>query len=562
MKLLSLVLFFSLNFLHAQVVNLADLGENITNLAPKMAILKDCKHDFTYESLQKDEKNYVQNTKEYLYFHFSDVAYCFQFSLDANDADDLWYTLEVKSPWIDRVELYKIQDEELQSLGVSGDHVLKKDRASFHRNIVFHFKVQKGVQKYYLYVQSKDALQLPIYLSRNDIFHKQEIDISLIFGVAFGIFIFMALFNLTNLIMLRDKLYGLYLLYILFFIMMTVSVRGFGLHYLWTDSITLNEIAYNFFMMGYLGFMLLFTREFLLSRIYTPTWDKILLYGGYSYLSFALLTFVIPYPLAMEIGVYSATIIPFIVVVPSVLMLRTDFVLAKFYFAAWLPNTVLYIIWSLSFFGVVADNYFTHYANILGIIIELGIFSLGMAYRFELILKQKNNLEEKIEIDVLCGIKNRYSFDIYSSRIMQEQNEDANSIYFAIMDIDNFKLYNDLYGHPAGDKVLRDISQLLDFELKRQCDEIFRIGGEEFGLFICANNSTHAIKKVEELRECIASKNIEHKKQESGIVTASFGLVLCESSTDVSFEELYKEADLALYRAKENGRNRVEYNSI
>lgn len=152
--------------------------------------------------------------------------------------------------------------------------------------------------------------------------------------------------------------------------------------------------------------------------------------------------------------------------------------------------------------------------------------------------------------DQLTGIYNRhYLVDEGKARFSRalRHHEEMSAV---IIDIDYFKAINDTFGHLAGDIVLREIAQLLE-KNKRKEDLVARFGGEEFVLIMDQCSAEHARIKAEELREKIEGSSIDGMK-----VTASFGIAEKNEKSD-SFEKILKQADEALYKAKENGRNQV-----
>jgi two-component system, cell cycle response regulator len=128
--------------------------------------------------------------------------------------------------------------------------------------------------------------------------------------------------------------------------------------------------------------------------------------------------------------------------------------------------------------------------------------------------------------------------------------------YCAIMcDVDHFKLYNDTYGHLAGDTVLESVSGTLIKGL-RDGDNGYRFGGEEFLLILEATSFRSGCQSAERYRNAIEDLNIPHAASVKRIVTVSLGVALWRRG-DVTLNAWLKAADTALYRAKSLGRNRV-----
>lgn len=126
-----------------------------------------------------------------------------------------------------------------------------------------------------------------------------------------------------------------------------------------------------------------------------------------------------------------------------------------------------------------------------------------------------------------------------------------------IIDIDYFKQYNDNYGHLKGDEVLKDVAQTLKLNL-RKCDYVFRIGGEEFAILISINK--HNVSKIiaNKLKEAIYNLNITHEFSFYKRLTISIGVKQVNKKPLLKNKiEIFNDADKALYKAKQNGRNRV-----
>ncbi|MDD2906632.1 MAG: diguanylate cyclase [Sulfurimonas sp.] len=171
----------------------------------------------------------------------------------------------------------------------------------------------------------------------------------------------------------------------------------------------------------------------------------------------------------------------------------------------------------------------------------------------------EKKLEEMSITDALTSLYNRRYFNEMLPRLINSAKRDNTTICFAILDIDYFKQYNDTYGHIGGDEVLKRISQVLRDSMQRADDYSFRLGGEEFGILFKGVDATTAQRFINEIREKIESLHLEHKTSSvCPYLTASLGLVVKDAQQVQKCEDLYREADELLYKAKAGGRNRVE----
>lgn len=169
------------------------------------------------------------------------------------------------------------------------------------------------------------------------------------------------------------------------------------------------------------------------------------------------------------------------------------------------------------------------------------------------------NLQEMATIDGLTGVFNRVYFH---QKFVEEYNAAKTLGYdltLVILDIDKFKKFNDTYGHLFGDVVLKSVAQTVKSNL-RSTDTIARFGGEEFVIIFPRTTASEAYERVEDLRKKIAN-NVIKDNLISASVTASFGI---SSFPDISANqiELIKDADNALYKAKQSGRNCVKIAAI
>ena len=155
--------------------------------------------------------------------------------------------------------------------------------------------------------------------------------------------------------------------------------------------------------------------------------------------------------------------------------------------------------------------------------------------------------------DELTQIANRRSFVASVQAEITRCSRQHCAMAFFLLDIDHFKNVNDTYGHQAGDEVLRQVARLVKTTL-REYDIFGRIGGEEFGIFLAQTSRDTAIEVAERLRQQIADEKLHIDGRELRI-TLSVGIALARDNAN--FEQLYADADAALYQAKHSGRNRV-----
>ncbi len=162
--------------------------------------------------------------------------------------------------------------------------------------------------------------------------------------------------------------------------------------------------------------------------------------------------------------------------------------------------------------------------------------------------------------DSLTGVANRRQFDQILRREWSRGARSASPISLLMCDVDHFKQYNDLYGHPAGDACLREIGRLLKDCARRPADLAARYGGEEFALILPDTDSEGAGRVARLLGQQLEALALRHEGSDHGRVTLSIGVASSLPRRDAgSTEDLVAAADRALYRAKHAGRNQVQF---
>jgi diguanylate cyclase (GGDEF)-like protein len=161
-------------------------------------------------------------------------------------------------------------------------------------------------------------------------------------------------------------------------------------------------------------------------------------------------------------------------------------------------------------------------------------------------------------LDGLTGIANRRSFDERFAQEWSRAVRHRKPIALAMIDLDNFKQFNDLYGHLAGDRCLCAVADALSRQVQRPEDLVARFGGEEFALLLPHTSAEGALRVVERIRAAIFDLGIEHLGNGWNFVTVSIGFSALTPTTGDGQSRLIQLADAALYQAKSGGRNRVE----
>jgi len=263
---------------------------------------------------------------------------------------------------------------------------------------------------------------------------------------------------------------------------------------------------------------------------------------------------------------------------------------ARFFATAWLIYLLFIGDFLLDITGLKQPDLVSRHALEIGSLLELVLLSLAFADRInsekELRLAaQKAKLDMQFELnqeldqlvhartqqleatnlrlreisitDGLTGVHNRRHFSAVFDQEYRTAYRDRQCIAVLMIDVDHFKSLNDQYGHQAGDVCLTQVAEIIKNSVRRPADVIARYGGEEFIAVLPRTRLTEACRIAEAIRNNVANAVIVH----NGItvkVTVSIGVAVATPATEDGGENLIKQADEQLYRAKSQGRNRVQ----
>lgn len=169
----------------------------------------------------------------------------------------------------------------------------------------------------------------------------------------------------------------------------------------------------------------------------------------------------------------------------------------------------------------------------------------------------RQQVEQQSMTDQLTGIANRRRYEQYSATKWYEAARLQVPISVCMFDIDHFKMYNDTFGHPAGDKVIAAVAKTISSKLNRSTDFVARYGGEEFVALSMGDKSEKIFEHLKRIRQAIEDLHIPHDPSASQWVTVSVGGVTVVPPLDSSYAFYLKIADTMLYDAKKHGRNQV-----
>ncbi len=278
--------------------------------------------------------------------------------------------------------------------------------------------------------------------------------------------------------------------------------------------------------------------------------------GGIVFIGFALLwVLLLDIPEHIRIVIFSVFLSSALAVISKDLAIgwRGNSILQKFLASFTCIFALATISRGIDAFLNPSDVLFSHGPfQVAGIFMGF-VETISTSFGFLLLAKERTDRELELQAgtDHLTGLPNRRAFYSTAEKLFSLEKRTGQPISLLLLDIDHFKRTNDSFGHDMGDKALQVFADILR-STTRQCDFLVRLGGEEFGVLMPDTSPEAALDASERIRAAV-------EKQEMALVslTVSIG-VYGEKDTSSDLDLYFRKADAALYRAKENGRNRVE----
>jgi diguanylate cyclase (GGDEF)-like protein len=556
---------------------------------------------------------------------FEDQALWLKFNVIVPATIDEQWVLAIRLTTLQRVQVYTFNTvtKEVWHSEPQGLMHSKPYNKKVSRYPVFNLSLSRGqVTTVLIKAVSPHILIMPIDIVKAEVFEaNSNIDL-LIIGAILGSMLIMFLYNMSLYSLLRTSSYFYYSAYVLATLFYLTSLTGIGPIYLWPHSSWLLEFGTVTFASLTFLFATLFVRNFLNLKAYGgimlhATTLALIAWGVLS----ILMAFTANEKVFSVFGVVSLLTCIIALWISSVLTFK-KVPAAIIFTLAWLVLIIGTMTFVLMRKGLLPINAFTVYSQMIGMVIELILLSFALALRINLdrkkrekaqrrayLLEAKVNLEKnhrikvqneslelqrdhnlilenqvakrtqlyedamgKLEVlndeltsltltDTLTQIANRRRFDRSLEEECRRAYRDKNCLAIIFIDIDNFKLVNDTYGHGVGDTCIKTIATLLDKQAGRSGDLVARYGGEEFVYMLSNTSEQDACKLAEKARSNIESAYIETADGKIN-VTASFGVAAWIPNASDEYKLFVSTADNALYQAKEGGRNQVVSLSI
>jgi diguanylate cyclase (GGDEF)-like protein len=461
------------------------------------------------------------------------------------DASRLVY-LRQDYPLIDFLDLYEPAADGSWRVHATGDRTPFNTRDVVHRDFLFPLTLPPaGDFTFYLRFSSQGPVDINLSLLDPNELTADLTREQLAYGVYFGCVIMLLVWSGLVFIAVRDGAFLAYFAYVATFGLYMLVNTGFAFQYFWPDSPrwanTVLIVLLNLALITALQFSLTILR----ARDYTPRLFRV----ARVLQILALIAIAMIPMLAYAVLVKPVTLLIFVSVIfmiaLGIVSLLSGSRPARFYVVAWGAFLAGSFVFLLKNFGVVPHTFMTQHSWQVGALLEMILLSMTLSSRM-------NELKHQSRTDSLTLLGNRRLFDDKFPAAFAQAQQLGRPLSLLMLDIDEFKAYNDRHGHAQGDEALK----LIGSALRRYARKPFfacRYGGEEFCVILPDTVSQAASVVAERLRASVQGA----LAGERGI-TVSVGLACLAAGEFATPEKLFEAADAALYGAKAAGRNRVE----
>ncbi|WP_341937720.1 sensor domain-containing diguanylate cyclase [Marinimicrobium sp. C2-29] len=517
-------------------------------------------------------------------------------------SDPVWFALQLRSPEsterllaiayppLDQVDIYLAREGEIVQKLRTGDQLPFHSRPIHHRDFVLPLALEAGAEyQLFIRVHTQGALHLPITLWQPEPFYEQTqhgVALQLIF---IGIMSALALYNLLLCLVVRDRAYLWYVVYLVSFLLAQVTLRGLGFQYLWPDLPALNNFNLPLLLAISLASVGFFTHSFLDAKQYSRVWSSIILSVGWTGVALTGLSLILPYNVLIALLVVAVTLGAALSFMTGCYLWWKGQPLARLYVIAWSVFLLGNVLYNLEKAGILSYSAFSEHIVQVGTVIQVLLLSLALAQRINLERQQRQQaqehalavqreanerLEQRVEerteelrkaydklkevsqLDGLTQLKNRQFFDQTLEMEWRRNTRERRDISLLMLDVDHFKHTNDTLGHLCGDACLRHLAEICRSRVHRAQDIVARYGGEEFVVLLPCTELVGAMVVAENIRKDIEQGDFHWQGQRIPL-TVSIGVASCIPTQAHDIDWLIRHADEALYAAKREGRNRT-----
>ena len=611
LKILRLLVCLALMFAAHVSVRAHEHNGNILNIHDGVVIevLEDVNQSLTFADILSNTSQFSPFTQQSFNFGLSNTDIWLRITLDGSVRNEVDY-IEVVNPYIDEVYAFVPTDGTGYKQQAAGDSLPFSEREYASRTFVFDLGYYSDTTKsstFYLHFKTQGNLYFLLNLWSDSELHQYLSSSQALVGLYFGLLLIVAIYSLVMCLRLKEEAYCFYTLYMAAVIYFMLSMYGTGYQYFWTDfpffAKTSTAASTGIFILS----GLLFSRVFLHTKELVPFIDRILLF----LMGLAFMQVVISYMgaigLSTKLATMQAILTPIIIWLTAAICWHKGYRPARFLVVAWTVFLASIIVNGFTNLDILPASPVTTYSLLVGSALEVLLISLALSDRLALLKHEKDllksayldrlektkaelekmvqdrtselqdmtnqaehkavqlekanrELKELSSRDSLTGLYNHQAFFTYLEQALKSARRYEYYLSVLLIDIDDFKIINDNYGHLIGNEVIKAVANIMKSEI-RESDIAARFGGEEFIIVLSHATMTEALEKAEKIRTRIEKLSI--KEAEELHCTISTGITTVDwHKKETNLNEVIRVADNAMYEAKGMGKNRIKVAEI
>jgi len=392
LMLLLLLIFPLAGTLYAATPVVLEDGYGVYPLGLYLEYLEDRNKKFSIENIGSSS-SFVTSERESPNFGFTSSAFWVRFVIKVPEGNKNQWFLEVGYPLLDNIKLYLPERNGTYTVKEVGDSMPFDHREIEYQKFVFSLKNNPGLYTYYLNVETTSSLSIPLAVLSKERLLSEINRHQMLYGIFYGSLIIMILFNLLLAIYTRDYTYYYYVLYIISFIMVSLSMSGTGFQYLWRSIPQLNDMVPSTLFFCFFWIMI-FTRSFLQTKV-LPVFDSFLIITILiSAVGFCLSPF-IAYPLGIRLGAAYAIFLVPVSVMAGVISLRKGIRQARFYLIAFGFFLAGVLLSALNRFGILPSTIFTVWSFQIGSLMQIVLLSFALGDRINILKREKEKAQSE-----------------------------------------------------------------------------------------------------------------------------------------------------------------------
>lgn len=518
-----------------------------SSLTQHLLLLEDSSRSLTIEDIHSGNYRgqFSPPGKNGSNLSFTRSAWWVKIFLINNSRDENKIILRQAYPLIDRLDLWENTDKNQWKHHQTGDRLPFAQREIVYHDFLFPLSLppQSQATLYFRY-ETEGAMDIALSaFSTIELIQNISME-QFAYGVYYGGFLVLVVYNFFIFVVVRDRAFLYYLLYILCFGLYMSANDGFFYQMFMPESPNLA----NFYLLNLLGLSLLFATQFSRHILTIKQFSRNLDLAALFMIGLLCLVVISSVFLPYARVVYTLAVLTILVMtlifVMGIARLYSGYPPARYFLLAWTTFIFGIMVYMAKVFGYLPRTFFTENIFQIGSLIEMVLLSLALSSRV-------NELKKLSHTDALTDIPNRRKFDDVMQQEFVRTQRNHQPFSLLMIDIDHFKKFNDNYGHSQGDRVLKSVAGQLRALIRKPMMP-FRFGGEEFAVILPRTSEKDARIIAERVRQHISSKRIGRHQ-----ITVSIGVACQENKKFYTVNDLINGADEALYAAKDAGRNCV-----